>query len=98
MAELEPTADGFILIENHCPICKAATRCPSLCQSELNVFRRLLGEECHIDAANTLSPESVAALTLLPRDNLSHTVFSPFRLIYKKGDIRSAELRKNRLS
>ncbi|EHP5029033.1 transcriptional regulator [Vibrio cholerae] len=49
MAELEPTADGFILIENHCPICKAATRCPSLCQSELNVFRRLLGEECHIE-------------------------------------------------
>ena len=49
MAELESTADGFILIENHCPICKAATRCPSLCQSELNVFRRLLGEECHIE-------------------------------------------------
>ncbi|CSD22846.1 Uncharacterised protein [Vibrio cholerae] len=45
-----------------------------------------------------MSPESVAALTLLPRDNLSHAVFSPFRLIYKKGDIRSAELRKNRLS
>ncbi|MGL4380708.1 MAG: helix-turn-helix transcriptional regulator [Vibrio sp.] len=49
MAELQPVADGFLLIENHCPICKAATRCPNLCQSELNVFRRLLGEAYQID-------------------------------------------------
>ncbi|ENM5826702.1 helix-turn-helix transcriptional regulator [Vibrio metoecus] len=49
MAELEIRDQGFILIENHCPICKAATRCPNLCQSELNVFRRLLGEGCHIE-------------------------------------------------
>ncbi|NVD05405.1 transcriptional regulator [Vibrio sp. JPW-9-11-11] len=44
MAELEVQDAGFVLIENHCPICKAATRCPSLCQSELNIFQRLLGE------------------------------------------------------
>jgi len=44
MAELSHSEDGFVLIENHCPICKAATRCPSLCQSELNIFRRLLGD------------------------------------------------------
>ncbi|UPQ88142.1 helix-turn-helix transcriptional regulator [Vibrio sinaloensis] len=44
MAEFEVKDKGFVLIENHCPICKAATRCPSLCQSELNIFQRLLGE------------------------------------------------------
>ncbi len=43
MAELENTDQGFILIENHCPICKAATRCSNLCQSELNIFQKLLG-------------------------------------------------------
>ncbi|MDE1341041.1 helix-turn-helix transcriptional regulator [Vibrio aestuarianus] len=49
MAELESTEDGFMLIENHCPICKAATRCPNLCRSELNIFQTLLGSEHYID-------------------------------------------------
>ncbi|WP_413285665.1 helix-turn-helix transcriptional regulator [Vibrio sp. MA40-2] len=48
MAELEQTEHGFVLIENHCPICKAAQSCPSLCQSELNVFEQLLGSFCSI--------------------------------------------------
>ena len=48
MAELEQTEQGFVLIENHCPICKAASRCPSLCQSELNVFQSLLGKQVAI--------------------------------------------------
>lgn len=45
MAELQQTESGFLFIENHCPICKAATRCRSLCQSELNVFQKLLGND-----------------------------------------------------
>ncbi|MEF1254522.1 helix-turn-helix transcriptional regulator [Vibrio sp. M260112] len=49
MAELEQTPQGYVLIENHCPICKAATRCPSLCQSELNVFQSLLGKDVSIE-------------------------------------------------
>jgi len=49
MAELEKTESEYILIENHCPICKAATRCPSLCQSELNIFQKLLGDSCSIE-------------------------------------------------
>ncbi|ELV8680202.1 transcriptional regulator [Vibrio fluvialis] len=49
MAELEQTEQGYLLIENHCPICKAAKRCPNLCQSELNIFQRLLGEEYRIE-------------------------------------------------
>lgn len=49
MAQLRQEGDDFILEENHCPICHAATRCPSLCQSELNIFQRLLGNQVRIE-------------------------------------------------
>ena len=48
MVEVEPTESGFLFIENHCPICRAATRCQTLCQSELNVFQQILGDEATI--------------------------------------------------
>lgn len=48
MAETGQTEQGYLLIENHCPICKAATSCPALCQSELNVFRALFEENIEI--------------------------------------------------
>lgn len=44
MAELTHTEQGYVLIENHCPICNAAKRCPALCKSELNIFQQLLGD------------------------------------------------------
>lgn len=44
MAQMEKQPDGsFLLIENHCPICAAATECQRFCRSELDVFRRTLG-------------------------------------------------------
>jgi predicted ArsR family transcriptional regulator len=44
MAQLEKQPDGsYLLIENHCPICAAATECQGFCRSELEVFRRTLG-------------------------------------------------------
>jgi len=44
MAEVEPRADGsLLLLENHCPICAAAQACQQFCRSELEVFRRVLG-------------------------------------------------------
>ena len=45
MAEVQRQSDGsFFLIENHCPICAAANVCPMLCDSELDIFRAILGE------------------------------------------------------
>jgi len=45
MAEVQRQSDGsFFLIENHCPVCAAAKVCPMLCDSELDVFRAVLGE------------------------------------------------------
>jgi predicted ArsR family transcriptional regulator len=41
MAEVEETAEGFRLIEHHCPICVAATTCQGFCRSELEVFQAL---------------------------------------------------------
>ena len=42
MAEYEKEAGGFLLVENHCPICAAATACQGFCQSELSAFRKVL--------------------------------------------------------
>jgi len=46
MAEAQRQPDGsFLLIQNHCPICAAATACAKLCDAELEVFRAILGED-----------------------------------------------------
>lgn len=67
MAELISEKDHFVLIENHCPICKAATRCPSLCQSELNVFRELLKDECSISRSeHIIAGERRCTYTIVP--------------------------------
>ncbi len=55
MAEVEPQDDGsLLLIENHCPICAAATSCQSFCRSELDIFRRVLGQACAVERAEHL--------------------------------------------
>lgn len=45
MAEWRVESDGYLLIENHCPICAAATACQGLCRAELDLFREVLGAE-----------------------------------------------------
>jgi predicted ArsR family transcriptional regulator len=39
---------GLLLIENHCPICAAATACQGFCRAELDVFRAVLGPETEV--------------------------------------------------
>ena len=34
---------GFVFIENHCPICAAATACQGFCTTELELFQSVLG-------------------------------------------------------
>jgi len=44
MAEVKPLGKGaFLLAENHCPICAAATACKGFCVTELDLFRTVLG-------------------------------------------------------
>lgn len=45
MADVRREPDGgFLLVENHCPICAAAVSCTGLCAKELEVFQAVLGE------------------------------------------------------
>ena len=44
MAEVKPADKGsYLFVENHCPICVAATRCQGFCSAELGLFRKVLG-------------------------------------------------------
>jgi predicted ArsR family transcriptional regulator len=46
MAEWSHERDGsFLIAENHCPICAAATTCQGLCLEELSLFRTILGSD-----------------------------------------------------
>ncbi len=54
MAELEKTEDGWFLLENHCPICAAATACQGFCSNELALFRRVLGADAEVERVEYL--------------------------------------------
>ena len=41
--------DRFLFIENHCPVCAAATACQGLCRSELAVFRAVFGPAVSVE-------------------------------------------------
>ena len=44
MAEVHPDGPkAFVFIENHCPICAAATACQGLCATEIELFQSVLG-------------------------------------------------------
>ena len=50
MAECVARRDGSILlVENHCPICTAASSCQGLCREELSLFRTLLGGRAQVE-------------------------------------------------
>lgn len=47
MAVTEPLLDGagWMLIENHCPVCSAAKACTGICSNELDVFQATIGDD-----------------------------------------------------
>jgi len=50
MAEVRPDGRGrFLFIENHCPICAAATACQGFCTTELDLFRAVLGPDVSVE-------------------------------------------------
>jgi predicted ArsR family transcriptional regulator len=51
MAEVKRDGTAFLFIENHCPICAAATVCQGFCATELELFRSLLGPGVSIERA-----------------------------------------------
>ncbi|UYQ74048.1 transcriptional regulator [Pelagibacterium flavum] len=50
MADWEADGEGgYVLYENHCPICAAATACQNFCRAELAVFRDVLGPDASVE-------------------------------------------------
>jgi predicted ArsR family transcriptional regulator len=49
MAESRADGDGYLLVENHCPICVAATECQGFCRAERDVFEQALGEGVSVE-------------------------------------------------
>jgi predicted ArsR family transcriptional regulator len=50
----DPEGRGVLLVEHHCPICAAATSCPGLCSSELELFRTVLGPQVSVERTQHL--------------------------------------------
>jgi predicted ArsR family transcriptional regulator len=48
MCEMSKDADGYLLIENHCPICAAANACQGFCRAELRTFKKVLGKDANV--------------------------------------------------
>lgn len=51
MAEVREDEEGggFLLVENHCPICAAANSCSGFCSTELDLFRTVLGPGVEVE-------------------------------------------------
>jgi predicted ArsR family transcriptional regulator len=51
MAEVrgDPDGNGWLFVENHCPICAAARLCTGLCREELALFQRMLGGDVRVE-------------------------------------------------
>lgn len=49
MAEVKQEDGSYLLIENHCSICAAATACQGFCRSELNLFKDVLGPDVSVE-------------------------------------------------
>lgn len=50
MAECARGRDGsLMLVENHCPICAAASTCQGLCREELAMFTAVLGDGINVE-------------------------------------------------
>jgi hypothetical protein len=52
LAEMKAERRGsFLFVENHCPICAAATACQGFCATELDLFRSVLGPSVAVSRA-----------------------------------------------
>ncbi|SDC39623.1 helix-turn-helix transcriptional regulator [Niabella drilacis] len=49
MADVQKDGDGYLLVENHCPICAAAASCQGFCTAELKTFKAVLGKKVNVE-------------------------------------------------
>ncbi len=80
MAEWRRDEAGWLLVENHCPICAAASACQGFCDAELRLFRDVLGPGVEVERVEhavagarrcayriTAAPSTTKARRRLPR-------------------------------
>lgn len=60
---------GFLLVENHCPICAAAQVCQGLCDKELELFQTALGPEAKVSREeHIIAGDRRCTYRIQPRD------------------------------
>jgi predicted ArsR family transcriptional regulator len=69
--------DAVLLVEHHCPIADAARSCTGLCQSELELFRKVLGADVVVERTQHLiAGDQRCAYRIRPSDQPSRTLVS----------------------
>jgi len=67
MATIESSENGYLLIEDHCPICAAAQMCQGFCRSELELFQSLFTDLATVERTeHQLSNARRCAYQVLP--------------------------------
>lgn len=68
MASYYSEDSGYVLIEAHCPICQAAKACQGFCETELELFRSVLGPQVEVTRTeHILSGQRRCAYQILPK-------------------------------
>ena len=69
MAEVRSEGSGgYLLVENHCPICAAANACQGFCSTELDLFRSVLGPDVQVERVeHIVSGDQRCAYRVTPR-------------------------------
>jgi predicted ArsR family transcriptional regulator len=68
MATWHQGGEEYVLIENHCPICAAASACLGFCHSELETFRKVLGPGVEVERTeHLLTGARRCAYRIVPR-------------------------------
>jgi predicted ArsR family transcriptional regulator len=61
-AEVQPTADGFRLVQNHCTIADVAKEHPEVCAYEAAAFSKVLGQDVTLSRRDTLASGATACV------------------------------------
>jgi predicted ArsR family transcriptional regulator len=60
------------LVENHCPICVAATACQGFCRAELETFRAVLGPDASVERAEHIVAGDRRCVYSIARKDSAH--------------------------
>ncbi|WP_434632495.1 helix-turn-helix transcriptional regulator [Chromobacterium sp. CV08] len=77
MARVEHDGDDLLLIEDHCPICAAASTCQGFCASELAQFQTLMRGWAEVSREEYLQHGANRCVYRLRRDESSKSLCEP---------------------